>query len=144
MPKNKLMSLYLWDVLDKSSDYSDIFFRSEVSPMWNRVYGNIGMENIQMGINDVNIQTSINTQCNKLLTPLSEIYAVDKIYVGHTPFMQNGINSVCDGRVWLTDFGASKAFDKFDKSKTSSSRSETRKAQVLEILNDGETINILS
>lgn len=142
---NKLMSLYLWDVLDKSSDYSDIFFRSEVSPMWNRIYGNIGIENIKNGIEDEASKDSIDIQCNKILTPLKEIYKVDNIYVGHTPFMENGINSVCDNHIWLTDFGASKAFDKFDKSKASrNSRAETRKAQVLEILKDGKVINILS
>ena len=88
-----------------------------------------------------------------MLNPLKEIYQVDKIYIGHTPLMDHGISSVCDGKVWLTDFGASKAFDKFDKSASVSSahssdsephpRSENRKAQVLEILDDGREINIL-
>jgi hypothetical protein len=58
--------------------------------------------------------------------------------------------SVCDGKVWLTDYGMSKAFDKFDKNlnTTESSsedhhRSTTRNAHVLEILDDGKKINIL-
>ena len=59
--------------------------------------------------------------------------------------MNKGISSVCDGRVWLTDVGMSKAFDKFDTNSDSMNnmRSSTRNAQVLEILDDGNIINIL-
>jgi hypothetical protein len=62
-------------------------------------------------------------------------YKIDKIFVGHTPILNKGITSVCNNKVWLTDYGSSKAFDKFSNG--------YRKAQVLEILRDGEEINIL-
>ena len=50
--------------------------------------------------------------------------------------MQNGISSICNDKIWLTDYGASKAFNQFHlKNK--------KYIQVLEILNDGEKFNIL-
>ena len=150
---NQLMSLYLWDKLDKPGEYNDIFFTSDISPLWNRIFGNIGMKTLNESSKYLDLAEA-KDKCSELLNPLKEIYQVDKIYVGHTPLMDHGISSVCDGKVWLTDFGASKAFDKFDKSASQSQsesdtdtklhpRSSTRKAQVLEILDDGKEINIL-
>ena len=78
---------------------------------------------------------------------LNNIYQVGNIIVGHTPKMELGISSRCNNKVWLTDYGASHAFDDFvhDNLEDSNNklRNTTRKAQVLEILNDGEEINIL-
>jgi hypothetical protein len=132
---NQLMSLYLWDTLKDDKDkYNDVFNTSSISPLWNRVYGKIKLDdNIKLNEEDKN-----NTikHCSRLLDPLQEIYKVNKIFVGHTPLLDHGIGSACKGRVWLTDFGASAAFDKFN-------RSEVRQAQVLEILKDGAEINIL-
>lgn len=59
--------------------------------------------------------------------------------VGHTPQIENGINSTCDDKVWRVDIGASQAFDVFDKIKNSG-----RKPSVLEIVDDGKEFNILS
>ena len=137
---NELMSLYLWKKITKTK-YNDIFQSSTVSPLWTRVYG-------KMGINKYSSNTrteNIRKKCDTYLTPLKEIYQVDKLYVGHTPLMEHGIGSICDDKVWLTDYGASKAFDKFDTATKSDSeeRSSYRQAQVLEILEDGEQINIL-
>lgn len=130
---NKLMSLYLFDNLKgKNSNYFDIFESSDYSPLWNRVIGN-------MGVDKYNKKKYMEENCNKILIPLKNIYSVDKIFVGHTPMMNSGISNICDKKIWLTDYGLSKAFDKFDIK----GRNEFRKAQVLEILNDGETINIL-
>jgi hypothetical protein len=121
---NQLMSLYLLGEI-KNSDYQDIFYNYNVSPLWNRVYGNMGLQKY----NEQN--------CNELLEPLKEIYKVDRIFIGHTPFMKKGISSVCKKRIWLTDYGASKAFDVFDDShKNHGKRSIERRAHVLEILDD--------
>lgn len=145
---NQLMSLYLWDKLESPSTYNEVFTSADISPLWNRVFGKIGMEHANKSTQYLNLVNAKN-KCYKLLNPLKEIYKVDKIYVGHTPLMDHGISSVCDGKVWLTDFGASKAFNKFDKHAPPTSvidktpRSNIRKAQVLEILNDGRKINIL-
>jgi hypothetical protein len=56
------------------------------------------------------------------------------MFVGHTPQFKEGINNRCDKTIWRTDIGMSRAFD---------ISSTPREIQVLEILNDGETINIL-
>ena len=146
---NELMSLYLWDKLESSYKYNDVFTSNDISPLWNRVFGNIGMQYHSNKSTQYLDLAEAKNKCTTLLNPLKLIYEVDKIYVGHTPLMDHGISSVCDGKVWLTDFGASKAFDKFDKHAPQSSdidpnpRSNVRKAQVLEILDDGRQINIL-
>jgi hypothetical protein len=142
---NQLMSLYLLDKLKDHAKYNDIFKSSDRSPLWNRVFGNIGKKKYESK------STESETKCSELLKPLKKIYNVDKIYVGHTPLLENGIGNACDGKVWLTDYGLSKAFDKFDKETSTESSSESdvkkrisaRKAQVLEILDDGREINIL-
>lgn len=147
---NQLMSLYLFNILKDSSKHNDMFNSNDIfnssnySPLWNRVFGNIGKQKYdkysQKDLEDKSL-------CDKLLVPLKEIYKVDKIFVGHTPLLDNGIGSVCNGKVWLTDYGLSKAFDKFDKNALTDSesyhRSSYRQAQVLEILDDGREINIL-
>lgn len=145
---NQLMSLYLFDKLNKPSEYSDIFDSADYSPLWNRVFGNIGKQKYDKSTKYLDLSNP-ESKCESLMEPLKEIYKVDKIYVGHTPLLENGITSVCNGKVWLTDFGLSKAFDKFDNNSNSDSssdehqRNHNRHAQVLEILNDGKEINIL-
>ena len=92
--------------------------------MWNRQYGNL----------------SNNTKsCNALLKPVKDVYKVNRMYVGHTPQMNKGINSICDGDLWYTDVGVSKAFDIADMNIViEGKRSNVREAQVLEILKNGE------
>jgi hypothetical protein len=80
-------------------------------------------------------------QCNQYMKPIEDIYNVGRIYVGHTPQIEKGINSICNDRVWLADVGVSKAFDMFETPEIKQNGS--RNAQVLEILQDGKQINIL-
>jgi len=128
---NKILSLYLWNKLKNPDEYNDILKASEFSPMWSRIFSNIKKYDNQKNM------------CNNLMNPLSEIYNVNRIFVGHTPQINEGINSICDKKIWLTDYGASKAFDKYDTTKIKTGkRSKIRQAQVLEILNDNK-INIL-
>ena len=123
---NQLMTLYLLDrIKNTNKDYSNIFNGNDYSPLWNRFYGNLVINKN----NNSNI-------CNKLIMPLQFIYNVNKIYVGHTPNMKYGISSTCNDHIWLTDYGASKAFDKFHIK-------NHKQIQVLEILNDGEKFNVL-
>jgi hypothetical protein len=105
---NQLMSLYLFDKLDKH-EFKD-FIKSNVSPLWTRKFGNIGVEKHTKNNNQIE-----KDECDNLLNPLKEIYQVYKIFVGHTPILEEGVSSVCNGKIWLTDYGLSKAFDKFDK-----------------------------
>jgi hypothetical protein len=150
---NQLMSLYLFDELKKPSKYKDLFNSQDYSPLWNRVFGNMGLQKYRKSVQSLDLEET-KEKCSSLLDPLKEIYQVDKIFVGHTPLMEHGMGSVCNKKIWLTDYGSSKAFDKFDKSISESDfsggssdsekpRSEFRKAQVLEIRNDGKEINIL-
>jgi len=139
---NMLLSLYLWDKLDNVEKYQDIFGTDvmkgrtpsttvskkkdffKTSPLWNRQFGN-------MKDNSKN--------CRNLLGPLKTIYKVNHLYVGHTPQMNKGINSICDGGLWFTDIGVSKAFDVADMQVAmTGKRSEVREASVLEILRGQE------
>ena len=111
---NQLMSLYLFDMLKNTSQYNDIFNSSDYSPLWNRVFGNMGLEKYgNLNLTKV-IELETKEKCSQLLDPLKKIYQIDKIFVGHTPLIEHGMGSVCDNKIWLTDYGASKAFDKFD------------------------------
>jgi len=132
---NKLMSLYLWDKLNNSSNYNDLLSSSSLSPLWTRMFGHMGQA---VYSNDLNI-TETKEKCDSLMNPLKELYKINRLFIGHTPLMQNGIGNICNGQIWLTDYGSSKAFDKFDNN----GRSKSRQPQVLEILNDGQQINII-
>ena len=96
---NKLMALYLLDELKNPNNFKEDFMVKENSPLWTRTFGNINMS---------------NETCERLMRPLEEVYKIDRIYVGHTPQLEKGINSTCDGRVWRTDVGVSNAFDNVD------------------------------
>jgi hypothetical protein len=126
---NKILSRYLWDKLKNEDDYKDLLDSSAHSPLWNRVFG----------------ETTKSTQsCNSLMSPLKEIYKVDKMFIGHNPQIETGITNICDKKVWLTDYGASNAFNNYDISYSENNeRSKVRNAQVLEIIDDGVEINIL-
>jgi hypothetical protein len=113
---NKLLTLFLLDEIKQPELFKDLFLSGKTSPFWTRLFG-----------------TRIDN-CIELLQPLKDVYNVNRIYVGHTPQLKNGITSQCNNSIWLTDVGMSKAFSSFNNN---------RKAQVLEILNDGEEINIL-
>lgn len=117
---NKLLILFLLDELNQPEIFKDLFLSGKTSPFWTRLFGN-------------NIDN-----CVEVLQPLKEIYNVNRIYVGHTPQLKTGITSQCNNNVWMTDIGMSKAFDSFKNN-----NNIHRHAQVLEILNDGEEINVL-
>jgi hypothetical protein len=125
---NKLLSLYLLDEIKQPVMFKELFMSSKYSPLWNRVFGDIN---------------NSAYSCEQVMKPLEEVYQVGRIYVGHTPQMEKGINSTCNNRIWLTDVGVSKSFDNFDMEYIiKNKRSNSRRAQVLEILNDSD-INIL-
>ena len=129
---NILLTLFLLKKI-KKSEYKDILGNGSKGPLWTRDFAKVKSH-----------------RCDKLLKPLEKIYNVNKIYVGHTPMMTKGITDLCDSRIWLTDYGASTAFNPYDDINSNkdiseikfSNRSEPRKVQVLEILDDTK-INIL-
>ena len=126
---NQIMSLFLWDKLNSNIDTKDLLDSGDYSPLWNRVFGS---------------KMQSQQQCDYLMNPLKEVYKVDRIFVGHTPQVTTGITNTCQGKIWLTDYGASKVFNQFDSNfLQTEERASVREAHVLEILRDGEEINIL-
>lgn len=115
---NKLLTLFLLGEIEQPEYFTDLFISGKTSPLWTRIFG--------MKVNN----------CDYLMSPLKEVYNVNKIYVGHTPQLKKGIHSQCNDSIWMTDIGLSHAFDKYNKN-------NVKKVQVLEILNDS-VINILS
>jgi len=150
---NQIMTLFLLDKFDSNKyvydelhkkkhmlsneNTNNIFYDSKYSPLWNRIYGHMGYFYENNGFSDkYKNENEIKKICAHNLGIVKKVYQVDKIYVGHTPMLKNGIQSVCEGKVWLTDYGSSNAFDIFRNSRP------LKQAQVLEILNDKD-INIL-
>lgn len=72
-------------------------------------------------------------QCKAVGNALSD-YDSKYMVVGHT-VQYNGINADCNNSLWRVDVGMSEAFG--------SQKIKSRKIQVLEIINDGQQINIL-
>lgn len=155
---NQILSLYLWDKLKNSSEYNELLDSADYSPLWNRFFAatsqseqsnlltHLSSKLPQQSTNtDIHLPTNDLTKiCNNLMDPLKQIYKVGKIFIGHTPQLTTGISNSCDKKIWHVDYGASKAFDKFDKNfESTNQRSKVREVQVLEILEDGEIINII-
>lgn len=117
---NELIREYLLGNINESNADLNDLLRSKDSPFWDRTFSNYSSnKNIGEG----------NT-CNKVNETM-EYLKLRGMIVGHT-VQKRGINSACDGKIWRTDIGMSKAFGKKNK-----------KIQVLEIINDGEQINVL-
>jgi hypothetical protein len=135
---NQLMSLYLLDKLKTKTQYADIFSQSKETPLWTRTLGNIGLKHFSnQTSSDNNSKKKEKLLCNANIKVVKEVYGIDNIIIGHTPLLTNGIGSICDGAVWLTDYGQSDAFKQFKNEHT---------VQVLEILqkeNEPKTINVL-
>jgi hypothetical protein len=118
--------------IDGIGSIMDILTNYELSPFWPRVLGNLE--------NDLKME---NKSCQEDFKPTFEILNpnIKNMVIGHTPqFYANnmGLNSTCDNQIWRIDTGSSIAFNVLgDSSK------EHRKIQILEILNDGEEVNII-
>lgn len=138
---NQILSLYLWDKLKNPSDYNELLDSADYSPLWNRFFATT--HQLTNPLTNPSREELTKT-CNNLMDPLKEIYKVGKIFIGHTPQLTTGISNTCDKRIWHVDYGGSKAFDKFDYNFIiNNKRSDVREVQVLEILDDGEIINII-
>jgi hypothetical protein len=113
----------------------DIISGSKYSMFWNRILGNLPSK--------VDIK---DKRCSENITKVLKVFSINSMVIGHTPqsFMFNEkINSTCSNKIWRIDNGSSKAFDIFDHEYIKTGKlSESRKPQVLEILNDDE-FNVL-
>jgi len=130
---NYLIRRWLLGKINKK--YVDKIISSEkISMFWTRILGNI----------PPNVNND-DEKCVEYLDPVLETLGVGSIIIGHTPqsFVHSDtINGTCklskgDGGIWRVDNGSSVAFDNFDTNyKNTGSRSDSRKPQVLEILDD--------
>ncbi|AYV75859.1 MAG: metallophosphatase/phosphoesterase [Terrestrivirus sp.] len=102
---------------------------NELSMFWTRILGNIPSNT-----------SNENNKCLDYIGSVLETFKIGSIVIGHTPqsFLHNeGINSVCDNRVWRVDNGSSAAFNSFDKQYLETGViNKNREPQVLEILDD--------
>jgi hypothetical protein len=99
------------------TDVNDLLVGNE-SPFWSRMFSSAFSGN--------------STQSCKTLGETVEYLKLKGMVVGHT-VQRNGINSGCGGQIWRTDVGLSRSFG-----------SSKRRVQVLEILDNGKSVNILS
>ena len=113
---NKILTLFLLGELEQPDRFKDLFIVGKTSPLWTRMFGNKQILN-----------------CDQISETLIT-YKVGRMFVGHTPQFQVGINSQCNNTIWRTDVGMSRAFNV---------NNQSNEAQVLEILNDTE-IKILN
>ena len=72
------------------------------------------------------------TTCNTINTSL-KYWQAKNMAIGHT-VQTAGITSMCDGLLWKVDVGMSRAFEAV----------ENNVVEVLEILNDGDKVNVIS
>lgn len=134
---NQIMSLYLLDKLKTKTKYGDLFSQSKETPLWTRTLGNIGLKHFANQSSDEESKKKEKSVCDANIKVVKEVYGIDNIIIGHTPLLTNGIGSICDGAVWMTDYGQSDAFKPF-KNK--------HNVQVLEILQKDDqpkTIKVL-
>ena len=107
----KLLALFLLGELNQPNVFKDLFTNIKTSPMWIRSLG----------------KSPVSEDVCKDLSETLQTYKVGKMFVGHTPQIV-GINDSCNGSVWRTDIGMSRAFTNINK----------QQIQVLQILNDNE------
>ena len=150
---NNFVSLYLIGIENLNDDsgsgsdkynnitknYIDITKSSDDSVLWNRDFGETQInENLEdtLLIQLDTILEAYNTKNNKNQHIINAPTATH-IAVGHTiqDTEKNGINSICNKRVWRCDVAMSKAFG-------NNKMNKYRQPQVLEILN-GNITNVL-
>ena len=125
---------WLLGLLDKKY-IDDIISGSTYSMFWNRILGNLPKD-----------ITFKDPRCHDYISEVVKLFKINSMVIGHTPqsFLFNEkINGTCSNKVWRIDNGSSKAFNVFDHEyMKTGSVTESRKPQVLEILND-EEFNVL-
>ena len=125
---NQKIRKWLLGLIEKKH-VENIINGSEYSMFWNRVLGNLPKD-VEMS----------DPRCSENLTKVLKIFKINSMVIGHTPqsYKSNDkINGTCSNKIWRIDNGSSMAFDIFDKQKQKTGiTTESRKPQVLEIIND--------
>lgn len=127
---NVLLQKWLLGLID--TEYvNKIISSSKSSMFWNRILGSLPT-NIHME----------DPRCHEHISEVLKILKIGSMIIGHTPqsfTFNEKINSTCSDSVWRVDNGSSKAFDHFDNNLINhGKKSNARKPQVLEIINDTE------
>lgn len=117
--------------LIEQNHIDDIINNSKYSMFWNRILGEL----------PTNIPID-DKRCSDNITKTLKVLNIDSMIIGHTPqsFKYNQIiNATCSNKIWRIDNGSSKAFNIFDANYLKTGNiSNSRKPQVLEIINDDE------
>lgn len=122
---NKLFRAYLMG--NKSLERSRLFkilFTSNDSLLWSRKMSSNGYNRYQLSNNEMEFER------------IMDRLKIKGIVVGHS-MQEDGINSICNNRLWRIDVGMSAAFNLVK------TKNYNDNIQVLEILNDGQQINII-
>ena len=127
---NRLMTLYLWNVLHNKKDiddYKTIFMNPDDSPLWTRRFGMLGYQSTN--------QTNYSSECDTLMRPLLEMYSVGKIFVGHT-VVSKSITTGCKDSIYYVDTGASHAMQNGNIKSSNGERMVIPGAKIVEIIDD--------
>jgi hypothetical protein len=111
---NQITSNWILGKKIKPEDFNKILGFNPKSPLWNRDFG--GSE----------------VDCNYLYKTLNFIN-VNHMVIGHT-IQSNGVNSLCNKKLWRSDVGLSNR----------KSSDDIKKIEIIEIIDDGKKINILN
>ena len=130
---NEILSTYLFNKLDNkelskhqlllgpeiaTNNVEAAFDNYHISPLWNRKFGKISR---------TSDEKYKSKTCSQIFNPIKKIYSVNKMFVGHTPQINN-ISSACNDGLWFTDVAMSKAFNDYN--------TKQKDSQVLLIEND--------
>jgi len=132
---NKKIQMWLLGLIN-DNQVSHIIDNNKYSMFWNRILGYLP-ENTTM----------TDPVCRDNLSKVLETFQIHNMIIAHTPqsFLFNkNINATCSDKIWRVDNGSSKAFHKFDSNyRNTGEVMESRKPQVLEIIND-EIFNVIA
>lgn len=125
---NKKIASWLLDLADDKKTYEYII--SKHSVFWSRILGSLPKD-----------LPMTDPACKKSVEKILKTFDVKGIICGHTPqFIYDcGLSSTCDDTVYRIDTGSSRAFHYFEDSNP-----KLRKPQILEIIDDGKEMNILT
>lgn len=109
---NRIIALFLFDKLENSNKYSDLMINSKKSPLWTRLLGNLNKNVNENEIKNICNEIFDSGVLNNLLGT-NKNQKIERIFVGHTPQIFKGINTMCNDRIYYVDVGLSSAFDQF-------------------------------
>jgi hypothetical protein len=114
---NTILAAFLLGELNKNSNpsvtqFADIFGINDMigipnnvsskkifqqSPLWTRSYSNLNTKE----------------KCDEALNSMMDELDIDRIFVGHTPHLNEGIKSICQNRIFFVDYGGSDGFQPY-------------------------------